>query len=73
MLLALSFLICFFKKFRFFNSENISSVNQKASSSKLLAVKVGDHKKKSADLAITAEACASVIGPGSSGTGVKSF
>ena len=46
-------------------------VGQRAS--KLPAVKIGDLKKKSADLAITAEACASVIGPGSSGTGVKSF
>ena len=49
----------------------MESVGQWAS--KLLAFKVEVLKEKSATLAITAEVCASVIGPGSSGTGVKSF
>ena len=61
----------FFKKFRSFFAKNLRSVGQRAT--KLLAVKVGGLKKKSADSAIIAEACASVIGSGSSGTGVKSF
>ena len=46
MLLATWFLVCFFKKFRPFNAENLGSVGQRAA--KLLAVKVGVLKKKSA-------------------------
>ena len=49
----------------------MESVGQWAA--KLLAVKVGVLKKKSATLAIPAEVCASAIGPGSSGHGLKSF
>ena len=49
----------------------MGSVGQRAA--KLPALKVGGLKKKSANSAITAEACASVIGPGLSGTRVKSF
>ena len=49
----------------------MGSVGQRAL--KLLTVKVGGLKKKSADSAITAKACATVIGPDSSGTVVKSF
>ena len=49
----------------------MGSVGQRAA--KLPALKVGGLKKKSADSAIIAKACASVIGPGSSGTRVKSF
>ena len=49
----------------------MESIGQRAT--KLPALKVGGLKKKSADSAITAEACATVIGPDSSGTGVKSF
>ena len=41
--------------------------------SKLLAVKVGGLKKKSATLAIPPELCASAFGQGSSGPGVESF
>ena len=41
--------------------------------SKLLAVKFGVLKKKSAAIAIPAKLCASAIGPDSSGSGVKSF
>ena len=47
-----------------FNVENLRSVGQKAL--KILAVKFGILKKKSPPLAIPAELCASVIGPGSS-------
>ena len=49
----------------------MESIDQRAA--KLPALKVGGLKKKSADSAITAKACASVIGPGLSGTGFKSF
>ena len=49
----------------------MGSVGQRAA--KLPALKVGGLKKKSADSAIAAKASASVIGPGSSGTGVKTF
>ena len=59
------------KKFRSFDAENLGSLGQRAT--KLPALKVGGLKKKSADLANTAEACASVIGPGSSCTGIESF
>ena len=48
--------------FRSFNAENLGSVDQKAA--KLPAVKVGLLKKKSATLTISAEVCASAIGPG---------
>ena len=47
------------------------SVGQRAS--KLLAVKVGVLKKKSAAMAIPAKFCASAIGLGSRSSGVKSF
>ena len=57
--------------FRSFNAENFESVGQRAA--KLLAVKVGLLKKKSAASAIPAEVCASAIGPGSRTPGVKSF
>ena len=46
MLLASWFLVCFFKRFRCLNAENLGSVGQRAA--KLLAVKVGGLKKKSA-------------------------
>ena len=49
----------------------MKSVSQWAS--KLLAVKLEVLKKKSAISAISAEVCASAIGPGSRPTGVKSF
>ena len=39
----------------------------------LLAVKVGGLKKKSADSAITAEACASAFSPGWTSARVKPF
>ena len=61
----------FEKGFRSFYTGSMESIGQRAT--KLPALKVGGLKKKSADSAITAEACASVIGPGSSCTGVKSF
>ena len=56
---------------RSFDAENIGSVGQRAA--KLLAVKVGVLKKKSAALAIPAKVCESSFGPGSSTSGVKSF
>ena len=46
MLLGSWFLVCFFKRFRCLNAENLGSVGQRAA--KLLAVKVGGLKKKSA-------------------------
>ena len=49
----------------------MESIGQRAT--KLPALKVGGLKKKSADLVITAEVCASMIGLGLSGTGFKSF
>ena len=61
----------FEKGFRSLNAENLRSVDQRAA--KLLAVKVGVLKKKSAPSAIPAELCASVIGPGSSSSGVELF
>ena len=57
--------------FRPFNAENFGSEGQRAA--KLLAVKVGLLKKKSAALAIPAEVCASAFGPGSRTPGVQSF
>ena len=71
MLLASSTFDTISKGFRSLNSENFGSLSQRAT--KLPALKVGGLEKKSGDLAITAKACASVIGPGSIGTGVKSF
>ena len=59
------------KKSRSFNAKNFGSVGQRAA--KLLAVKVGVLKKKSAASAIPSELCASAIGPGSSLSGVESF
>ena len=56
----------FEKMLRFFNAENFGSVGQRAA--KLLAVKVGLLKKKSAASAISAKVCASSRTPG-----VKSF
>ena len=53
------------------HTSNIRSVGQRAS--KLLAVKVGVLKKKSAALAFTAEVSASAFGPGSNPGAVKSF
>ena len=64
-------MIHFFERFRSFDPVNIRSVDQRAA--KLLVVKVGVHKKKSADLAITAKVCASVFGPGSSQPRFESF
>ena len=52
------------KRFRSFNTKNFGSVDQRAA--KLLAVKVGVLKKKSAASAIPSEMCASAFGPGSS-------
>ena len=46
MLLATWFLVYNFKRFRSFNSKNLGSAGQRAA--KLLAVKVGGLKKKSA-------------------------
>ena len=53
------------------NAENLGSVSQRAA--KLLAVKVGVLKKKSAASAIPLILCAIAFGPGSSWPGVKSF
>ena len=71
MLLATWFLVCFFKRFRSFNSKNLGSVAQRAA--KLLAVKVGVLKKKSAALAIPPKLCAITFGPGSIPGKVESF
>ena len=68
---SLELLLYFGKGFRFFHKGNIGSVGQGAS--KLLAVKVGVLKKKSAALAISPELCTTMIGPGSSLSGVESF
>ena len=59
------------KRFRSFDDKNLGSEGQWAL--KLLAVKVGLLKKKSAFSAIPAEVCASAIGLGSRTPGVKSF
>ena len=61
----------FHKGFRFFIARNFRSVDQRAA--KLLAVKVGVLKKKSAASAISAEVCASPFGLGSNPGAVKSF
>ena len=63
--------MCFFKRFRSFNAKNLGSVGQRAA--KLLAVKVGGLKKKSAALAFTAKECAIVFSPDSSTSWVESF
>ena len=60
----LQLLIHFGKGFRSFHAGNVGSVGQRAA--KLLAVKIGVLKKKSATLAITAKACASAFSPSSS-------
>ena len=59
------------KGFRSFDDKKLGSVGQRTS--KLLAVKVGVLKKKSAPSAIPAKLCASVIGLGSSSSGVELF
>ena len=59
------------KKSRSFIVKNFGSVGQRAA--KLLAVKVGVLKKKSAASAIPPKTCASAFGPGSSTPGVESF
>ena len=61
----------FEKMFRSFDAKNFGSVGQRTA--KLLAVKVGLFKKKSAASAIPAKVCASAIGPGSRTSRVKSF
>ena len=61
----------FFKRFRSFIAENLRSVGQRTT--KLLAVKFGILKKKSATSAISAKVCASAIGLGSSLSGVELF
>ena len=57
--------------FRSFNAVNMKSVDQRAL--KLLAVKFGGLKKKSAASAFTAEVGLSVFGLGSTPPGVKPF
>ena len=66
----LDFLMYFFKRFRSFYAKNLESVGQRTA--KLLAVKAGGLKKKSATSAIPPKVCASV-GLGSSTPGVQSF
>ena len=61
----------FRKGFRNFHAGNIGSVSQRTS--KLLVVKVGVLKRKSAASAIPPELCASVFGPGSRTPGIESF
>ena len=61
----------FKKKFRSFDAKNFGSVGQRAA--KLLAVKVGVLKKKSANSAIPAKACAIAFGPGSIPGELESF
>ena len=61
----------FERGFRSFHTGSIGSIGQRAT--KLPALKVGGLNKKTANSAITADAYASTIGPGSSGTGVESF
>ena len=64
-------MLYFGKRFRSFHTGNVESVGQRAL--KLLAVKVGVLKKKSAASAIPAEVCASAFGPGLSPPEVESF
>ena len=61
----------FFKRFRTFNAKNLGSAGQRAA--KLLAVKVGVLKKKSAASAIPADFCASAFGLGSIPGELESF
>ena len=61
----------FEKGFRSINARNLGSIGQRAA--KLLAVKVGVLKKKSAASAIPANACAIAFGPGSNPGAVESF
>ena len=61
----------FFKRFRCLNAEKLGYVGQRAA--KLLAVKVGVLKKKSAASAIPPKLYAIAFGPGSSWPRVKSF
>ena len=63
--------MCFFKRFRSFNAENLGSVDQRAA--KLLAIKVGVLKKKSAASAIPPELCAIAFGLGSMPGPLQSF
>ena len=63
--------IYFEESFISYNTFDICFVGQRAV--KLLAVKFGVLKKKSAALAIPPKACASAFGPGSGTPGVKSF
>ena len=63
--------MCFFKRCRSFNDVNMESLDKRAS--KLLAVRFGSLKKKSATLAFSAEECASVFDPDSSTSKVESF
>ena len=57
--------------FRFFNAQNFGSVDHRTA--KLLAIKVGVLKKKSAALAIPAKVCGSAFGPCLSLPRVESF
>ena len=59
------------KKSRSLRAKNFGSVGQRAT--KLLAVKVGVLKKKSAASAIPPKVCASAFSPSSSTPGVESF
>ena len=61
----------FEKGFRSIDARNLGSIGQRAA--KLLAVKVGVLKKKSAASAIPADLCASAFGPGSNPGAVESF
>ena len=67
----LEHLVYFGNGFRPFHRGNMGSADQRAA--KLLAVKVGVLKKKSAALAIPANACAIAFGPGSNPGAVESF
>ena len=64
-------MLCFEKGFRSFNTSNMGSVGQRTL--KLLGVKVGVLKKKSAPLAISAELRASLFSPSLSWPRVESF
>ena len=68
---SLKLLIHFWKGFRFFHPGIVGFVGQRAS--KLLAVKDGALKNKSATLAIIADMSASMSGQGSSLPGFESF
>jgi len=64
-------LIRFKKRFKSFNAKNFGPVGQRAA--KLLAVKFGVLKKKSAASAIPAKACAITFGQGSIPGELESF